>query len=109
MMAMMTTEMQEKEGKETKVHFNNKVVGAFVDYFYKGEVPPEVLGSNLSSFLELSVLYDLEPLKAQVEDSAIQNLTMENVVEMFSLAKIYNAGTLLAATKIFILEKVKGV
>ena len=107
MKAMMTTEMQEKESKETSLKYNNKVVGGFVDYFYKGEVSPDVLGPNISSFMELSVLYNLDPLKAQVEDSAIQNMTMENVVEMFSLANIYNAVTQLAATKIFILENKK--
>ena len=107
MKAMMTSDMKEKEVKETKIHYNNPVVGAFVDYFYKGEVPPEVLGPNLSSFLELSMLYDLEPLKAQVEDLAIQTLNIENVVEMFCLAKIYKAGTLLEATEIFIVENKK--
>ena len=107
MMAMMTTEMKEKEVKETSLKYNNKVVGAFVGYFYKGEVSPDVMGSNISSFLELSVLYNLDQLKAQVEDSAIQNMTMENVVEMFSLANIYNAGTLKEATEIFILENKK--
>ena len=107
MKAMMTTEMQEKESKETSLKYNNKVVGAFVGYFYKGEVSPDVMGSNISSFLELSVLYNLDQLKAQVEDSAIQNMTMENVVEMFSLANIYNAGTLKEATEIFILENKK--
>ena len=39
MMAMMTTEMKEKEVKETSLKYEQKVVGGFVDYFYKGEVP----------------------------------------------------------------------
>ena len=65
------------------------------------------MAGNLSSFLELSVLYNLEPLKAQAEDVAIQNLTMENVVEMFSLAQLYDAGTLLEATNFFIVENKK--
>ena len=107
MKAMMTIEMKEKEEKETKLNYSNKVVGAFVDYFYKGKVPSSVLEENLSSFLDLSVLYNLEPLKAQVEDLAIQNLTVENVVEMFSLANLHNADTLLEATKVFIVEKKK--
>ena len=65
------------------------------------------MAGNLSSFLELCQLYNLEPLKAQAEDVAIQNLTMENVVEMFSLAQLYDAGTLLEATNFFIVENKK--
>ena len=107
MKAMMTTEMREKEEKETKVHYNNEVVGAFVNYFYTGAVPHVVLKSNLSSFLTLSELYNLLPLKAQVEDVAIKSLNMENVVEMFSLANLYKAGILLEATKYFIVENKK--
>ena len=107
MKAMLTTEMKEKEEKETKVHYNNQVVGAFVNYFYTGEVPHVVLKSNLSSFLALSELYNLLPMKAQTEDLAIRSLKMENVVEMFSLASIYKAEILLEATKLFILENKK--
>ena len=49
----------------------------------------------------------MDPLKSQVEDSAIKNLTVENVVEMFSLANLHKADTLLEATKFFILKKKK--
>ena len=80
---------------------------SFVDYFYKGEVPPEILGSNLSSFLKLADLYDLKPLKAQTENTAIKSLTLENVVEMFSLANIHNAKKLKRASKFFIVENKK--
>ena len=66
-----------------------------------------VLESNLSSFLDLSELYNLLPLKSQAEDLAIKSLNMENVVEMFSLANIYSAGVLLEATRFFILENKK--
>ena len=107
MKAMFTTEMREKEEKETKIHHNNQVVEAFVNYFYEGAVPQMVLGANLSSFLALSELYNLLPLKSQAEDLAIKNLNIENVVEMFSLANIYKAKILLEATKVFILEKKK--
>ena len=104
---MMTTEMREKAEKETILKYNSQVVEAFVDYFYKGEVPPEVLGSNLPSFLNLADLYDLKPLKAQTEDAAITGLTMENVVEMFSLASLHNAKKLKKASKFFIVENKK--
>ena len=107
MMAIMTSEMKEREEKETKVHYNNQVVGAFLDYFYKGEVPTGVLEANISSFLDLAELYSLERMKAQVEDVAIKSLNIENVIEMFSLADQFNAGALKEATKIFILENKK--
>ena len=111
LMAMMTTEMKEKEAKETKVHYNNQVVEAFVDYFYKGEVPTGILKANIASFMDLAELYNLGPMKAQVEDVAIKSLSEDqdiaNVVEMFSLANQYNAETLLEATKVVIVENKK--
>ena len=107
MKAMLTTEMREKEEKETKVHYNNQVVEAFVNYFYTGTIPHLVLETNISIFMKLSDYYNLDPLKSQVEDAAIKSLNMENVVEMFSLANIYSAGVLLEATRFFILENKK--
>ena len=105
--AMLTIEMKEKDEKEFKLHHSNQVVEAFVSYFYKGEVTSEVLEGNLPSFLELSHFYDLEAMKAQVERTAINGLTMENVVEMFSLANLHNARALKEATSFFILENKK--
>ena len=107
MKAMMTSEMKEKEEMETRLKYNNKVVGAFVEYFYKGEVPRVVLETNLSSFMELSDFYNLDPLKSQVEDVAIKSLDLENVVEMFSLANLHKAIKVKKAIKFFILENKK--
>jgi len=103
----MTTEMREKEEKKTNIKYNNQVVGAFVDYFYKGEVPLAVLEANISSFLDLADYYHLESLKAQVEDTAIKSLNIENVVAMFSLAKLHNAKKLKKASKFFVVENKK--
>ena len=107
MKAMMTTEMREKEEKETMLKYSSLVVGAFVDYFYKGEVTPDVLASNISSFMKLADLYNLKPLRAQTEDAAIKSLTMENVVEMFSLANLHKARKLKEASTFFILDNRK--
>ena len=107
MKARLTTEMMEKEDAQTTIHHNNKVVGAFVDFFYKGEVPQDVLEANLPTFMDLSEFYQMDQLKAQVEAAAIKTLSMENVVEMFGLAKKYNADTLLEATKLYIVENKK--
>ena len=107
MKALMTTEMREKEEKKTNIKYNNQVVGAFVDYFYNGEIPKLVLEGNISSFMELADLYNLDPLKALVEDTAVKNLTLENVVEMFRVAKVYDAKILEKASSLFILENKK--
>ena len=107
MKAMMTIEMKEKEEKETKLNYSNQVVGAFVDFFYKGEIPMLVLEGNISSFMELADLYNLDPLKALVEDTAVKNLTLENVVEMFRVAKLHDAENLEKASRFFILENKK--
>ena len=107
MKAMMTTDMREKEEKKIRINYNNQVVGAFVDYFYKGEVPSDVLEANIPRFLDLSDYYHLKSLKAQVEDTAIKSLTIENVIEMFSLANLHTAKKLKKASKFFILENKK--
>ena len=49
----------------------------------------------------------MDPLKAQVEDMAIKNLTLENVVEMYSVANLYSAEILKVASKFFIVENKK--
>ena len=64
MKAMSSMDMRDKEEKETKVHYNNQMVKAFVKFFYKCAVPHMVLVVNLFSFLALSDLYDLLPLKS---------------------------------------------
>ena len=111
MKTMMTTKLNEEEQKQHKLPHNisNQVAEAFVAYFYKGEVTQEVLEANLSTFLDLSEFYDLGPMKGQVEDAAIKNLSVENMVEMFSLANIYNARTLNEATSYFIAENKRDI
>ena len=101
--AMMTSEM--KKENEHKLQESTQVVEAFVRWFYKGEVSSEVMEANLSTYVRLADYYDLDAMKAQAEDAAIACLTLENVVEMFSLANLYNAGVLKEATEIFIEEK----
>ena len=60
------------------------------------KISSEVLGSNIAGFLELSEPRNLDPLKAQVEDSAIQNLAIGKVVEMSSLVNTHSVGVTLA-------------
>ena len=106
--SLLTTQMREELKKEHKLNHSNQVVKAFVQYFYTGEVPLAVLEANLPIFLELSDYYDLQPMRAQVENLAIKGITMENVVEMFHLADLYNAPTLKEATRFFNLVNKKG-
>ena len=101
--------MKEKKENEHKLEERNQVVQAFVSWFYIGEVPSEVMDANLSSFLRLADYYDLAAMKAQAEHSAITSLTVENVLEMFSLADLYNAKVLKEATSLFIKEKKEDV
>ena len=51
MKAMMTTEMREEEQEQSKVHYNSRVVRAFVDYFYLGEVTQERFKKVVQFFL----------------------------------------------------------
>merc|ERR1712083_261474 len=102
MMAMMTTDMKEKKEGQVKLDYSDDVVKNFVDYFYSRTVPKEVLKENLDSFMTLSELYDLAPLKHQTEEVASEQMTTENMVDMFVLADLYNAENLKVASELFI-------
>ena len=102
MMAMMTTDMKEKEERQVTLEFSDEVVSNFVDYFYTRTVPREVLKDNLDSFLTLSELYELDPLKLQTEEAAAEAMTTDNMVDMFALSDLHNAGNLKEASVLFI-------
>ena len=75
MKAMMTTDMKEAKEGQVKLDYSDEVVEKFVDYFYTQTVPKEVLKVNLDSFMTLSELYDLGPLKHQTEEVAVEEMT----------------------------------
>ena len=75
MMAMFNTNMKEKKEGQVKLEYSDEVVEKFVDYFYTRTVPKEVLKQNLDSFMTLSELYDLGPLKHQTEEVAVEEMT----------------------------------
>ena len=102
MMSMLTTDMKEKKEGQLHLEYNEEVVKNFVDYFYTQTVPQEVLKNNLDSFMTLSELYDLAPLKLQTEEVAIEALTTDNMIEMFALADLHNAENLMGASESFI-------
>ena len=102
MMAMLTTEMKEKMEGEMKLDHSDEVVKNFVNYFYTRSVPRELLKENLDSFLTLSELYDLAPLKHQTEEVAVEEMTTENMLDMFVLSDQHNADSLKEASELFI-------
>ena len=102
MLVMMTTDMKEKKEGEVKLEYSDEVVEKFVDYFYTRTVPRKVLKDNLDSFLTLSELYDLAPLKYQTEVVAIEEMTTVNMVDMLLLSDLQNAEILKEASKWFI-------
>ena len=104
MMAMMTTDMKEKEERQVKLEYSEEVVKNFVDYFYTRTVPREVLKENLNSFFTLSELYDLAPLKLQTEEAAAEAMTTDNMVDMFVLSDLHNADNLKEASEMFLKE-----
>lgn len=91
MMAMMTHNMKEKQEGELKLEHSEEVVKHFLDFFYTGQVPPNVLEENVESFLTLAEFYDLKSLKFQTEEAAIEKMTGENMIHMFALADLYKS------------------
>ena len=102
LMAMLTTDMKEKKEGQMKLEYSDEVVENFVDYFYTRTVPKEVLKDNLDSFMSLSELYDLAPLKHQTEEVASEQITTDNMVDMFVLSDLHNANILKEASEFFI-------
>ena len=54
-------------------------------------VHAQVLKDNLESFMTLSELYDLAPLKHQTEVAAIEKMKTENMMDMFVFSNLLNA------------------
>ena len=104
MKAMMTADMKEAKEGQMKLDYSDEVVEKFVDYFYTQTVPKEVLKNNVDSFMTLSELYDLTPLKHQTEEAACEQMTTDNMVDMFVLADLHSAENLKEASKLFIRE-----
>merc|ERR1711915_93398 len=92
---------EKKEGKMT-LDYSDEVVENFVNYFYTRTVPREVLRDNLDIFMTLSELYDLAPLKHQTEEVAVEQMTTDNMVDMFVLSDLHNADNLKEASEFFI-------
>ena len=102
MMAMMTTDMKEKKEGQVKLDHSDEVVENFVNYFYTQTIPKEVLKDNLDSFMTLSELYDLGPLKHQTEEVGFEQMTTDNMVDMLVLSDLHNADNLKEASELFI-------
>ena len=102
MMAMLTTNMKEKEEKQVELKYSEVVVAHFVEYFYSGKVPRKILETNLTSFLELSGQYDLAPLKLLTEEAAIGMICSENMVDLYVLADLHTNEKLKNAARLFI-------
>ena len=65
----------------------------FVNFFYSEEIEDEK-EENLRCYLELAEKYDITHLKELVEEIAIRQLTVENMVDLFLLADHFSAETL---------------
>ena len=105
MMAMMEADMREKKESTLRLDYNGQIVKVFVDSFYDEEVDKNLIAQEIGSFLDLAESYDLAALKSQTESVAIGMLNTENMVEMFFLAKKYNAEDLKTAAETFIRSK----
>ena len=102
MLAMMTSEMKEKEENQVRLEYNEEVVGHFVEYFYTRKVPQEALQTNLASFFELAGQYNLAPLKTLTEEAAMELLSVENMIKLYVLGDLHSAASLKSETKAFI-------
>ena len=102
MMAMMEADMREKKESILRLDYNGQIVKVFVDSFYDEEVDKNLIAQEIGSFLDLAESYDLAAMKSQTETVAIGMLNAENMVEMFFLAKKYNAEDLKTAAETFI-------
>ena len=102
MLAMMSTDMREKQENQATVQHSGQVVSHFVEYFYSRKVPQEALQANLASFFDLAGFYDLAPLKLLTEKAAIKMMAVENMMELYVLADLHAAADLKTEAEDFI-------
>ena len=106
--AMMTRDTKEKQEGQVKLQFKEEVVKGFVGFFYSRKIPQEILEENLEDFLTLADSYDMAQLKLQVEETAVQLLNTDNMVDMFYLGDLYHASQLKAASE-FLMSRNKDI
>ena len=102
MLAMMTSDMKEKEESQVRLEYSEEVVGHFVEYFYSRKVPREALQANLASFFELAGQYNLDPLKLLTEEAAMELLSVETMIDLHVLADLHSAASLKSEAEAFI-------
>merc|ERR1711990_919265 len=107
MLAMMTSEMKEKEENQVRLEYTEEVVGHFVEYFYTRKVPQEALQTNLASFFELAGQYNLAPLKTLTEKAAMELLSVDNMIKLYVLGDLHGAASLKKEAEAFIRRKKK--
>ena len=98
---MFLTPMEERKTSSIKLQYKADIVRKFVKSFYKREIEEEE-EENLRCVMELAEKYDIPHLKEEVEEVAIWQLTVENMVDMFLLTDFHSAEDLRSAAEIFI-------
>merc|ERR550519_145767 len=105
---MMIQDTKEKQEGQVKLQFKEEVIKGFVGFFYSRKVSKDLIEANLEDFLTLADRYDVAPLKLQVEETAVQLLNTDNMVDMFYLGDLYHATQLKAASE-FLMSRNKDI
>ena len=103
---MIESKMKEAQDS-TLVLGNNKevVIENFLRFIYTSKMDDEVLKENCVSFLEFGEKYDIDELKATVEQVMIAELDQENMINFFLAGELYHGENIRAAAKTFIRQK----
>eukprot|EP01034_Spumella_vulgaris_P026131 gene26131-32664_t len=110
--AMLTGQMSESASLEVQIpDFEAAVVREFLHFLYTDSVSPapRVMEQHAEALLAMSCKYQVRGLETYCENYLCASLSLANVVEVLSLADLYQAAHLKARSLMFISHNAKAV
>ena len=80
MLAMLETEMKEKETSSLDLNHDKKTVKAFVDFFYTGVLEKKSIKEDCGELLDLAVAYDHGRLRERIVRGMTDILDTSNMI-----------------------------
>lgn len=93
--AMFNNDMLEKRSSEmTIIDFSSSSVEEFLHYFYVGLIPSV---KNSLEIFELSVKYEVEKLKTEMENTIVNNIEYYDAFQVLELGNLHGSDAIMSA------------
>lgn len=102
---MFESGMQEADKAEVEIkEYDVEVVKSFLEFIYTKEIEPEMMKSNMDSFLKIADQFRVESLKAVIQAAMMKAITKDNVLELLLTGHHYNGKAIKAAAIGFLVK-----